>query len=314
LEALRWVKAPDDGIFDFDLFYIFSNNILLTKAMILVPYDFTPPCDCAIQHATIIARQGNHPIQLLHVVNSDSKTLMRRDKITLKDLNERMASLAARVQRESGIETGYEMVTGSIFTTIPEYAVDSKAKLVIIGTSGLIGLQHLFGSNVIKIAEKSVVPDIIVQERPLRPHGYKIIVMPMDAGKESKQKTFQTTALAKIFNGIVHIFAAHETDEFLKNAVDNNIHFASRHLAAQGIPNEIAYETEGGKRYVDQIIQYAIKVEADLLTIMTGDHRGLLDIISASVTEGEHIVNNKAQIPVMCIDPQNALYGSVFTY
>jgi hypothetical protein len=40
----------------------------------------------------------------------------------------------------------------------------------------------------------------------------------------------------------------------------------------------------------------------------------LLDIISASVTEGEHIVNNKAQIPVMCIDPQNALYGSVFTY
>jgi len=282
--------------------------------MILVPYDFTPPCDCAIQHATLIARKGNHSIQLLHVVNSDSKSLMRRDKISLKDLNERMMGLTARVQKESGIETGYEMITGSIFTTIPEYAVESKAKLVIIGTSGIVGLQHLFGSNVMKIAEKSVVPDIIVQERPLRTHGYKTIVMPMDAGKESKQKTFQTAALAKIFDGTVHIFAAHETDEFLKNTVDNNIHFATRHLDAQGISYQIAYESEDGKRYVDQIIQYAIKVEADLLTIMTGDHRGLLDIISASETEGEHIVNNQAQIPVMCIDPQNALYGSVFTY
>ena len=213
--------------------------------MILVPYDFTPPSDCAIQHATVVAREGDNKIQLLHVVNSDSKSLMRRDKISLRDLNDRMAALAARVERESGIPTGYDMVTGSIFTTIPEYAHESKAKLVIIGTSGMVGLQNLFGSNVIKIAEKSSVPDIIVQERPLRPHGYKTIVMPMDAGKESKQKTFQTAAIAKIFGGTIHLFAAHETDDFLINAVQNNIHFATRHFDSQQIPYEVATEVEG---------------------------------------------------------------------
>jgi nucleotide-binding universal stress UspA family protein len=280
--------------------------------MILVPYDFTPPSDCAIQHATVIARKGDNKIQLLHVVNSDSKSLMRRDKISLKDLNDRMAALAARVEKESGIPTGYDMITGSIFTTIPEYAQESKAKLVIIGTSGMVGLQNLFGSNVIKIAEKSSVPDIIVQERPLRTHGYQTIVMPMDAGKESKQKTFQTAAIAKIFGGTIHLFAARETDEFLAHAVQNNIHFATRHFDSQQIPYEIVTESEGGKSYVDQIIQYAIRVDADLLAIMTGDHRGLLDLLSN--TEEEHIVNNQAQIPVLCIDPQNVLYGSVFTF
>lgn len=280
--------------------------------MILVPYDFTPPSDCAIQHATVVAREGDNKIQLLHVVNSDSKSLMRRDKISLRDLNDRMAALAARVERESGIPTGYDMVTGSIFTTIPEYAHESKAKLVIIGTSGMVGLQNLFGSNVIKIAEKSSVPDIIVQERPLRPHGYKTIVMPMDAGKESKQKTFQTAAIAKIFGGTIHLFAAHETDDFLINAVQNNIHFATRHFDSQQIPYEVATEVEGGKSYVEQIIQHAIRVDADLVAIMTGDHRGLLDLLST--TDEEHIVNNQAQIPVLCIDPQNVLYGSVFSY
>ena len=280
--------------------------------MILVPYDFTPPSDCAIQHATVVARKGDNTIQLLHVVNSDSKSLMRRDKISLKDLNDRMAALATRVQKESGIPTGYDMVTGSIFTTIPEYAKESKAKLVVIGTSGMLGLQNLFGSNVIKIAEKSSVPDIIVQERPLRPHGYKTIVMPMDAGKESKQKTFQTAAIAKIFGGTVHLFAAHETDEFLAHTVQNNLHFATRHFDSQQIPYEIITENDGGKSYVEQIIQYAIRVDADLLAIMTGDHRGLLDLLST--TEEEHIVNNQAQIPVLCIDPQNVLYGSVFSY
>jgi nucleotide-binding universal stress UspA family protein len=280
--------------------------------MILVPYDFTPPCDCAIQHATLIARKGGHTLQLLHVVNSDSKAIMRRDKISLKDLNDRMAALASRVQSESGISTGYDMVTGSIFTTIPDYAHESKAKLVIIGTSGIVGLQHLFGSNAIKIAEKSSVPDLIVQERPLRPHGYQTIVMPIDADKESKQKTFQTAAIAKLFNGTVHLFAASEKDPFLRNTVEHNIQFTIRHFDAQQIPYQVVHESDDGKSYASQILQYATRVDADLLTIMTGDSRGLLNFIYE--TNEEHIVNNQAQIPVLCIDPQNALYGSVFTY
>jgi nucleotide-binding universal stress UspA family protein len=74
----------------------------------------------------------------------------------------------------------------------------------------------------------------------------------------------------------------------------------------------VATEVEGGKSYVEQIIQHAIRVDADLLAIMTGDHRGLLDLLST--TDEEHIVNNQAQIPVLCIDPQNVLYGSVFSY
>lgn len=280
--------------------------------LILVPYDFTAPSDCALQHAIAIAKAANDQVLILHVLNSESKSFMKKERLSIKDINDKLQILANDIHRKSGVKATYEMEEGSIFTTIPEYAEKSKARLVVMGTSGIQGMQHITGAHVLKIAENSTAPDIIVQTRPIRPHGYKTIVMPMDSTKESKQKTTQAAAIAQLFQGTVHLFVAHESDEFLSKAVGANVTYAERMLKNHNINCAIDYEDPKGKGYVKQILAYADKVEADLMVIMTGEDRGLFDIITGS--DEENIVNNKSQIPVLCIDPMNAQYGSVFTW
>lgn len=280
--------------------------------LIMVPYDFTAPSECALQHAIGIAKAANDQVMILHVLNSDSKSFMKKERLSIKDLNDKLQILAADIQRKSGVKATYEMEEGSIFTTIPEYAEKSKARLVVMGTSGVQGMQHITGAHVLKIAENSTAPDIIVQTRPMKTTGYKTIVMPIDSTKESKQKTSQAAAIAQLFQSEIHLFVAQESDEFLAKAVSHNVVYAEKMLQNHNIAYQIVKENPKGKSYVKQILAYADKVEADLMVIMTGEDRGLFDILTGS--DEENIVNNKSQIPVLCIDPMNAQYGSVFTW
>lgn len=280
--------------------------------LIMVPYDFTAPSDCALQHAIGIAKAAKDQVMILHVLNSDSKSYMKKERLSIKDLNDKLQILAADIQHKSGVKASYEMEEGSIFTTIPEYAEKSKARLVVMGTSGVQGMQHITGAHVLKIAENSTAPDIIVQTRPMKSTGYKTIVMPIDSTKESKQKTSQAAAIAQLFQSEIHLFIAQESDEFLAKAVSHNVVYAEKMLQNHNIAYQIVKENPKGKSYVKQILAYADKVEADLMVIMTGEDRGLFDILTGS--DEENIVNNKSQIPVLCIDPMNAQYGSVFTW
>jgi len=135
--------------------------------------------------------------------------------------------------------------------------------------------------------------------------------VPIDSTRESKQKISQTAAMASLFQGEAHLFAATESDEFLSASVQRNIQFAKKMLDNHGIKTTLVYEQAAGKAYDKQILEYAARVDADLIVIMTDDDRGLLDRFTGS--EEEHIVYNSDQIPVLCIEPRDAQYGSVFT-
>lgn len=279
--------------------------------LILVPFQFSAPSECALQHAVAVAKAAQDRILLLHVVNSETKDLMKREQLTLKNLYDKLRRLADSITNQHGVAADFEMEEGSIFTTIPEFAEKSKARLIIMGTHGIHGLQHIIGPNALKVSELSSVPDIIVQQRPMRAHGYKTIVVPIDSTRESKQKISQTAAMAALFQAEVHLFAANESDEFLSAAVQRNVQFAQKLLEDHGIKTALVHEQAGGKAYDKQILDYASQADADLIVIMTGDDRGLLDRFTGS--EEEHIVYNDHQIPVLCIEPKDAQYGSIFT-
>lgn len=157
--------------------------------LILVPFQFSAPSECALQHAVAVAKAAQDRILLLHVVNSETKDLMKREQLTLKNLYDKLRRLADSISSQHGVAADFEMEEGSIFTTIPEYAEKSKARLIIMGTHGIHGLQHIIGPNALRVSELSSVPDIIVQQRPMKAHGYKTIVVPIDSTRESKQRS-----------------------------------------------------------------------------------------------------------------------------
>jgi len=86
---------------------------------------------------------------------------------------------------------------------------------------------------------------------------------------------------------------------FTKKFLDNNM-----------IPYEI--ETANGKKdFATETIEYAHKIEADLMLIMTTKNIGFADYVIGA--QEQMIISNKYQIPVMCINPRPGKIGGGFS-
>lgn len=276
--------------------------------IILVPTDFTEPAATAVQHAASIAKLSGDEIRLIHVLNSDTKTKLKKAGESLDDLTRKMVTEVAQIEQTYGVKAGYHLREGSIFTTIGEVAEEIGARLMVMGTHGVVGMQHITGAWAVRVITTSPVPAIVVQKKKLdSSKGYDSIVFPVDSAKETKQKVIHTVAMAKHFGSTVHILASHEDDEFIANARDRNVQWAEGMFKKNGVAYTTAQATKSGGDFAKQIIKFASGKAADLIVILTYDAEVNLKTFVLGA-DNERIINNDAQIPTMCVNPIANLY------
>lgn len=125
---------------------------------ILVPTDFSPTSDLALDYAHEIAHRCGASLHLLHVLEdpfvhgpfasemlADETADVRR--VILEDARQRLARRARR--REGEIEAaGAELMTGRSAETIVTHAREIGADLIVMGTHGRTGLAHLLIGSV----------------------------------------------------------------------------------------------------------------------------------------------------------------------
>lgn len=277
------------------------------KPIILVPTDFSEAADTAIDHAAKVAKVSGDEIRLLHIVNKDTKSKLKKAGESLDDLNAKMKAQVANIQSKFGVKAESHLREGSIFTTIGEVAEELGARLLVMGTHGVIGLQHITGAWAVKVITSSPVPVIIVQKKKLADHGYKSIVFPIDASRETKQKVIHSISMAKNFGSTINLFASYESDEFLINARNNNIAWAENMFKTNGVSYTLKHATASGGGFAKQVIKYASQVNADLMIILTDD--GELNVSDFVLgPDHEKVINNDAQIATMCVNPVANLY------
>jgi nucleotide-binding universal stress UspA family protein len=130
------------------------------QKLIVVPWDFTPVAESALAHAVKIGKMVGDNICLLHIVDSNIKPKAEGEKKTL------LKHAAEENSRKYDFSISAEVVRGSIFNSIAEYANDKEASLVVMGTHGMVGMQKITGSWALKVIVKAKAPFIIVQEPP----------------------------------------------------------------------------------------------------------------------------------------------------
>lgn len=276
--------------------------------IILVPTDFTEQAATAIQHAAAIAKVAGDEIRLIHVVNSDTKTKLKKAGESLDDLNAKMAAEVAKIEKIYGVKAGQHLREGSIFTTIGEVAEEIGARLMVMGTHGVVGMQHITGAWAVRVITSSTVPAIVVQKKKLvSEKGYENIIFPVDSAKETKQKVIHTVAMAKHFGSTVHILSSHEDDEFIANARDRNVTWAEGMFKKNGVAYTATQATKSGGDFAKQIVKFAAEKNADLIIILTYDAEMNLKTFVLGA-DNERIINNDAQIPTMCVNPIANLY------
>lgn len=260
--------------------------------LVLVPHDFSEVANSAISYAATVAKSFNGEIVLLHVVSSDKAKSVAEEKLT---------EIASTYSNEFGVTIRFEIRKGSIFDRIPEVAKEIGAMIIVMGTHGIKGIQHLTGSYALKVIGHSKIPFIVCQDKKSK-GKIKDLVLPIKFSQETKSKLSITSSIAKHFGAVVHIFTSNETDEFIRTKVSRELTFARHYFDERGVKYEVEMAPEPGN-YLPQMLDYSSDIDADMIAIVnsSGDGGFLPDLFKGS---GEvEVINNKYGIPTIVMNP-----------
>jgi len=274
--------------------------------IVLVPTDFSEICQNAINHGVELAEYLDYKLVILHVINRDSKSQLKKDKQEVSDLTEKLDDLANDIRERSRIVVETLTREGSIFDEIHGTAENIGAKLMVMGTHGKKGMQYLVGSHALKVVTKSPVPTVVVQKRAFD-HGYKNIVFPINSFTEARQQVQWAIHMSKTFGSFINIFREPHTDAALANKINIVSTQIEEAFKEHGIEYKITNAEKSGK-FAEQMLEFATAEKADMIMIMTD-----ADIFSPDFNAGawdEKMMFNKVQIPVMCINP--VMTGKVY--
>jgi nucleotide-binding universal stress UspA family protein len=268
---------------------------------VLVPTDFSEAADCATDHAAKVASIFKGEIHLLHVVSKDKQ---------MDSIKQKLLDAAKAIQEKTGVTTKIIVKKGNIFDDIGEVAREIGASLILMGTHGVKGIQHLVGSYALKVIMNSEVPFIITQKRGPN-QGYNNIVVPISYEEESKQKLTLIVGISKHFKAKVNIFSPKESDEFLRSRLNRQLSFTKKYLDERSVDYNITLAEEKGD-FTRQTAEYAKKIGADLIAVInTGDKGILSDILGGSGGE-QDLIANKEEIPVIIMNPTQKFVAESF--
>jgi nucleotide-binding universal stress UspA family protein len=259
-----------------------------------VPWDFTHVAGHALAHAVKISHMVGNDICLLHIVEPG---------INAKDEAEKRTNLQQLTEENSkkyNVPISYHISKGSIFTAIAEFANEKEASLVVMGTHGMKGMQKLTGSWALKVIVKSKMPFIVIQNPPADQERYHNIVFSVDFRGENKEKMKMAIFMGKYFESKIHMLVAVSTDKSLIKKTNINLNFAVKYLIQNNIDYEIHEVLKGN--FAQQTIDFAQKINADLILIMTTKNITVADYVMGA--SEQYIIANSSKIPVCCVNPK----------
>jgi nucleotide-binding universal stress UspA family protein len=288
---------------------------------ILCPVDFSDTSQHALDHAAAMARWYEARLTLLHVF----ATLPTMDlpPIVLKEtdraqLAATIRQMAARVPSELPLDIRVEQAE-FVHDEIIRQLAETRADLLVLGTHGRSGFQHLFlGSVTEKVIRKAACPTLVVPPRapsvpPETPVQFKRILCAVDFSDSSLSALAYALSLAEEADAHLTLLHAIEVPPELRESplapdfdVDR-IHAAAeaealRRLRAL-IPDQartyctVETVVAEGRAY-RRLLQRAAEEKADLI-VMGVQGRGAVDLLVFGSTT--HHVIRAASCPVFVV-------------
>ncbi|OQX73473.1 MAG: hypothetical protein B6D61_12495 [Bacteroidetes bacterium 4484_249] len=275
------------------------NNI------ILVPTDFSDVCHNAIDFSVKIAEEINFKVCIYHVINKDTHSYFGSTININRAVQEKLQGLIDEFQLNHNVEMEYAYEDGNIFDLIHNKADDIGANVILLGTHGKKGMQHLFGSYALKVITAARVPTLIVQKRKYS--GFKDFLLPVNSFTEARQKVGYAINVAKRFNSTIHIFK-----EKVEDVVEyDRIEIITKQIIEAFDKNNVSYNVVVADKKGDSpklLVDHAVENSLDAIMILTEPQIGTTYFNLGPWNE--KLMFNEAQIPVMCINPVE--FGKIY--
>jgi len=285
-----------------------------TKSKIVVPIDFSEQSLIALGQSFNLAREYSAEILLVHVMEESGilPKIVTAKHITevKKEIQKRLDKIAEDASKKSKVLVDTMIAKGKVYDKIIEVADMVGALMIIMGCNSRKKLRARFiGSNALRVVREAPCPVITIKGKHHR-DGCKNVVLPLDLTKETKDKVLQAIAVAKLgsFNSAIRVVSVLQgSDEFLVNRLTRQLEQVKSFIQKQSVEctAEIIKTEKGGETLAHCIIDYANKVEGDLLMIMTQQETNVTRMFIGSTAQ--EVVNN-SDIPVMSNIPKTHKY------
>jgi nucleotide-binding universal stress UspA family protein len=276
---------------------------------IVVPVDFSEDSVRAFQMAVSIAQKVVAEISLLYIQREPALAsfFSHSDKeIHDEEIEKNMQELMNRVPH-AGVPVDSHIRKGRVFNEVVRFAEKENAYMIVIGTHGATGYEKSWmGSNAFKVVSSAECP-VLTMRGDRNSLNIKKIVLPIDMTHTTRQKVPFTIELARFFNAKVYVLGVctDEMEEFVTKITSYSAQVC-RVLSKNGIDNE--YEYAAGNNPTTLTIDYAKKIDADLICIMTDQENSLL-----STLLGPHASQmvNQSPVPVLSMHKNADIEGDV---
>ncbi len=274
---------------------------------LLVAVDFSECSINALEHAISIANKAEADVEMMFVIKPESS----RDMFTegpqtlsamVKDKFEELVEKYQPMMHKHKI--GYLIREGKVYREIVNEAERKDVFLVIVGTHGSSGFEEFWiGSNAFRIVSGCTKPVITIRGGVSISRDLKKIVLPLDSTPETRQKVPFTAYMARIFEAEVHILRVYSTSvNAVRRNIDSYAEQVMKHLAEDNI--KYVLENVEAENLTDSTIEYALRVNANLISIMTEQETTTKNLLLGPYAQ--QMVNH-SPIPVLSIHPKEML-------
>ena len=279
-----------------------------TENNILIPFDFGEQTLIAIDQSYSLARMVNAEINILHVIVENNSlwslfSKKEQDDLEVK-LKEKLTGFARLIEEKSGCKVNPIVEKGKLVETILNTAERLNAKLLIIGSTGSHESKFkIIGSNSLRIIRECKCPVITIKGKHHR-EGCKNIVLPLDLTKETREKVSWAIYFAKYFESKIHVVTMNtSSDSYIMNRLKKQLEQVSEHIVSQGIEcsQNFLNTSSGNTNMCNSLLEFANKVEADVIIIMTQQETEVIKYFVGSLAK--EIIHN-SEIPIMSIVPK----------
>ncbi|WP_194777724.1 universal stress protein [Pararhodonellum marinum] len=274
---------------------------------ILIPTDFSPYAEAALEYGMAIAKKTGAELILMHVeltpvnwakLSKDQENLYPEAQSAIKKAKAELSNRIKKVQK-LGIPVKEYLQLSDGKGQIEKYMDLEKIDLIIMGSHGQYGFKaHVLGSNTYGVIRKSKVPVLVVKSLN-KPVGFSTLLFATDfkspAGKHFKKiEMFAESIGAKMeilyINTPANFKEDGEIKEMGKKFIDQ--------FANYDFPIHLysAYKEERG------IIQFSKIIGADLVAVITRGKTDLQQLFSPSITEN---LITYLDLPILSVNMQS---------
>lgn len=255
----------------------------MSKNIILVTTDFTEQANNALKHALSLKNKINGRIVLLHIISSESE---------IEKAYKKIQSIIDDTEKNYGVKVSNIIREGNIFDDIGKVASELGAKVVIMGTHGVKGMQHIFGSKALKVISMSKVPFISITKAP-ESSNFGRMVIPFNLEKNPKELLKLTIDVARAFDSEIHVLGfGDKSYEYNKN-----LSLIRSNLNSNNITFFIEEKKNSSNLDID-VLDYSKKIKADLISISNLQE----NVFNLFGGFEQNIIANKNGIPVMVVN------------